>query len=43
MGGSYGGGFQFLAALTEIRDTATYDEDGEARTAAPGSTRSRPT
>jgi ABC-2 type transport system ATP-binding protein len=29
MGGSYGGGFQLVTALTEIRDTAIYDEDGE--------------
>jgi ABC-2 type transport system ATP-binding protein len=37
MGGSYGGGFQFVAALTEIRDTAVYDEDG--RVVTPGRTR----
>jgi ABC-2 type transport system ATP-binding protein len=37
MGGSYGGGFQLVAALTEIRDTADYDDDG--RVLAPGRTR----
>jgi ABC-2 type transport system ATP-binding protein len=37
MGGSYGGGFQLVTALTEIRDTATYDEDGEI--VEPGRTR----
>jgi ABC-2 type transport system ATP-binding protein len=37
MGGSYGGGFQLVAALTEVRDTATYDDDGNVL--EPGRTR----
>lgn len=36
MGGSYGGGFQLVTALTEIRDTAVF-ADGEV--AEPGRTR----
>jgi ABC-2 type transport system ATP-binding protein len=37
MGGSYGGGFQLVTALTEVRDTATYDDEGNI--VEPGRTR----